>query len=171
MHWIHVCAICMLMLWGCDMNKMSTQTESSGVHHQMITVDTSVISIIRYDTSRHEMFIAGKPVRLIAEDFSKVDELIQNCVESYNTQIMSSIESPEDTAALLIHLEKCKRQYLPVLNSEGEKVVWVNCFCDSWDIDWKREILVVLDGGKCYFNLKVNLDRDSCFDMLVNGEA
>jgi len=171
MYWIKAYAIFILMLCGCDLMEKSTSTESAEGNDPVMTGDTSMISIIEYDTSRHERFIAGKPARLTIEDLNEVDELIQNCLESYHTQMLSSIESLEDTAVWLIQLGEYKRQYLPVLNHKGEKVVWVNCFCNSWNIDWKREILEVLDGGKCYFNLKVNLDQDICYEMMVNGEA
>jgi hypothetical protein len=64
-----------------------------------------------------------------------------------------------------------KRQYVSIINSIGEKEVWINCFCDSFYKDWKKQILHVDDGGNCFFNLKVNLSTKKCYDIFVNGYA
>jgi len=58
-----------------------------------------------------------------------------------------------------IHLTDYKRQYIPSLNDTGQRVVWINCFCEAHGEDWKKNIvgLDVMDGGNCFFNLKINL--------------
>jgi hypothetical protein len=59
-----------------------------------------------------------------------------------------------------------------VTNKKGEKEVWVNCFCDTWNSNrWKTEILFVEDGGNCYFNFRINLATKKYHDLGVNGEA
>jgi len=71
----------------------------------------------------------------------------------------------------VIDLKKYKRQYIAVINSKGEKEVWVNCFCDTWKKNWRKELIFVLDGGNCYFNLKINLTKGEYYDLMVNGDA
>ena len=66
---------------------------------------------------------------------------------------------------------KYKFQYVAAINNNCEKEVWVNGFCKTWDTDWKKEILLVHDGGNCYFNLKFNLSTKECFEVAVNGYA
>ena len=61
-----------------------------------------------------------------------------------------------------------KVQLVPYLNGKNQKCVWVNCFCDEIEY-WKKDIVLVDDGGTCYFNLKINLDKGKYFDFAVNG--
>jgi len=62
-------------------------------------------------------------------------------------------------------------QLVPVLNSIGQKEVWVNCLCSGTDDNWKKGITVVDDGGNCFFNLKINLTLKISYDFFVNGYA
>ena len=71
-----------------------------------------------------------------------------------------------------LELKGKKRQYVAVINEKGEKEVWVNFFCDDWGNDnWESDILIVHDGGNCYFNLKVNLTNKSYSELGINGYA
>jgi hypothetical protein len=49
--------------------------------------------------------------------------------------------------------------------------VWINCFCNYEELDWKKSMVFVKYGGKCYFNLRVNLSRGTYYDLMVNGSA
>ena len=60
---------------------------------------------------------------------------------------------------------------MAIFNHKGEKEVWINGFCNTWDKNWKTEIILVHDGGNCYFNLKINLTSGECFEISVNGYA
>lgn len=61
------------------------------------------------------------------------------------------------------------RQYVGVINNEGEKEVWINVFCnDMKDEEWKKGIISVADGGDCAFNLKVNLNKKTYYDLIIN---
>lgn len=65
-----------------------------------------------------------------------------------------------------------RKQLIAVTNKTGEKEVWVNCFCNTWDNDrWKTEMMLVADGGNCYFNFKINLTTKKYYDLGVNGEV
>lgn len=63
-------------------------------------------------------------------------------------------------------------QYFGFIDEGGNKNIWANYICRSnTGTDWQNDLTLVLDGGNCYFNLKVNLDTGKVFDFLVNGEA
>ena len=64
-----------------------------------------------------------------------------------------------------------KKQLVAVINSKGEKEVWVNCFCDSPIYDWHTKIYWVDDGASCYFNFKINLNTKKHFEFVVNSAA
>ncbi|EPR65693.1 hypothetical protein ADICYQ_5328 [Cyclobacterium qasimii M12-11B] len=55
------------------------------------------------------------------------------------------------------------------MNSNGDKIVWVNFFCDHGGLDWTNVIIGADDGGNCYAHITVNLTNGSCNDILVNG--
>ena len=54
----------------------------------------------------------------------------------------------------------------------GKKFVFVNAFCIN-DKRWKlnKQMVFVLDGGTCFFNLKYYPEKNQFFGLLINGEA
>lgn len=69
-----------------------------------------------------------------------------------------------------------KMQFVCAVNSKGEKMLWVNAFCKSPNNDiytnWKENLVEVDDGGKCYWNLRLNLDkRGEHYVLRVNGHS
>jgi predicted choloylglycine hydrolase len=69
----------------------------------------------------------------------------------------------------LIH-SRYKRQYFPYISKDGSKHVKVVCFCET-NFNWKKNIVDVLDGGDCYFNVIINLDLKTYSDLDINGVA
>lgn len=63
-----------------------------------------------------------------------------------------------------------KRQYLGIVEA-GEKIIYANFFCSSFDENWHEQLVIILDGGDCYFQLKYNPATDEFFGFSVNGEA
>jgi len=66
------------------------------------------------------------------------------------------------------------RQFVGAINSKGEKIIWVNCFCKTEESsfkDWKKNIVYVKDGGNCFFNLKTNISANTLTDFFVNGNG
>lgn len=104
-------------------------------------------------------------------DINKAEKIIKEQLVCLNKQRVNQVDG-----CPTIHkkLKKYVRQYIGVVNSEGEKVIWVNFI-------WKdktenlpqldQEIGVVLDGCSYYWNLKVNLDSKEAYDLQVNGVA
>ena len=76
------------------------------------------------------------------------------------------------------------RQYVFYKNSQGDLMVYINAFCEIFQLpvdssgiwirkpyDWKKNLLIVQDGGDCYWTIKINLTKKMYFDFYVNGEA
>ena len=54
----------------------------------------------------------------------------------------------------------------------NQRIVIINAFCYLDDsIDLHQELVVVLDGGNCYFTVKFDPTTNVFFDLFVNGEA
>ncbi len=66
-------------------------------------------------------------------------------------------------------------QFFGYINENNEKIVWSNFFCSSFynnsSVNYLEELISVDDGGNCYFNVKVNLEKEEIFDLIINGEA
>jgi len=67
-------------------------------------------------------------------------------------------------------LSEYQRQYIGLV-IDGEQVIYANYFCRSFDENWKKDFVLVLDGGACYFQFKYNPQSGEFFDLQVNGEA
>lgn len=66
-------------------------------------------------------------------------------------------------------------QFMGAVNSNGEKILWINAFCkqqkDSFK-KWKYELVIVKDGGNCFYNITFNLDKPGePYKLIVNGNA
>lgn len=153
-----------LLLAECKTESRKARTNDGSVS---LKYDSTRITII----SSHKKFsypfdsLDYKPVSLIQEDIEQLDSLLISCVAGYN----SSLDEGHDDYRIDLATNEYKRQIVAVVNSKGEKEVWVNCFCSDSDKSWRTEILLVDDGGPCYFNFKANLATGIVYDLSVNG--
>lgn len=63
------------------------------------------------------------------------------------------------------------RQYVGFINSAGEKVIWVNYFPAQSSIADRiaTAVIDVEDGGRSYWNIKVNMPRKKVFELMINS--
>ena len=74
----------------------------------------------------------------------------------------------------LIFFDKYYRQCEASINERGEKIIVFNCLCNIDDLskkDWSKKKIIVADGGSCYFQIAVNLDKKIVFGFMINGSA
>lgn len=122
------------------------------------------------DTLKHKPFIFivnSEQQNLSVLEFKKTNLLINNAVDQYNNKAKKK--------SYKIDLRYYFRQYAVKFNEKGEKIVEVNFLCriDNKDLDHsiKNKLIAIYDGGKCYFNLKINLSTNSFYEFYVNGVA
>jgi len=142
------------------------------VKHQS-TIDTSRYAILKFKKDGYPNFDKNAEGTIVsADELEKIDALINRAVVNYNKKTTGLEEKIRNAASYY-------KQVIAVVNSKGEKEVWVNCFCDEGSkssmkkliVSWKKDILLVSDGGSCYFNLKINLTKNTVYNFMVNGEA
>ncbi|MFZ4402399.1 MAG: hypothetical protein ACOYO1_20400 [Bacteroidales bacterium] len=65
------------------------------------------------------------------------------------------------------------RQYAGYINTKGEKIIIINACCSEFKqhVNLEKNWLLVMDGGSCFFKIKVNIQNKRCHDFSVNGEA
>lgn len=110
---------------------------------------------------------SARPTSLNKSECFLTQTILAQCVNAMN-------DSTQNLKIYRIHyldLTRYKQQYVPYINSNGDKIVWVNCLCDYNDPDWKKGVIIVRDGGSCYFHVEINLTKKSYGLLYVNGNA
>lgn len=65
-----------------------------------------------------------------------------------------------------------KTQYFGYIDNNNQKIIWANCFCNSYNAaNWKTELVFVCDWGSCFFDIKINLEKKEIFDLFINSES
>jgi len=174
---ILITIMCTLTLCNCGHRK----TDNCNVRTSQVEncVDTNLFVILPYDTSLYWICKDCKQAELTLQDFDDIENLLNKCIDEFNpgqetrfNEIKSKYpEQNFDIKNFTIDLKRYKRQYIAMINGKGEKEVWINCICDIYTKDWRNGLIIVLDGGNCFFNLKINLTAKKYFELSVNGEA
>jgi hypothetical protein len=166
-----------ITLFSCGQNNNSKKTDNNIKSKEdtntdslakQIFYDTSVIAILPIDTNYHWLFKNVTSVKLTNKDLEIVDVILTSSIKLHNYKQDTTKEFNE-----YIDLKKYKRQYVPFVNSKGEKKVYINCFCTSdWSFDnWKKSLVQVDDGGSCFFQVTINLTTAECEKLFTNGYA
>ncbi len=157
----------------------SSNAESHLKNDEALTIDSSMIAIIPYQSNQDWLFKNAVASSINTSEIKEIDSILVSSINKYNAyqkKEMERIVKTQQKIKMSLHdyiidIKNYKRQYVVVINKIGEKEVWINCFCDKAKENWKSEIVSVRDGGKCYFNLKVNLSTKQYFEFYVNGES
>ncbi|MCQ9639664.1 hypothetical protein MP478_09685 [Chryseobacterium sp. WG14] len=128
------------------------------------------IPSIALDTLKEQNYIAifddatEKKADLTQSELKIIDKNVIKAVNEYNDKI--------ENKKYRLNLRNYFRQYYVSTDSNGEKIVRVFCFCEHMDNnDWRTEKLIVHDGGKCYFNVVINITKQYHHDLKTHGIA
>lgn len=130
------------------------------------TGDSLKYSIISDKSSCSVFFKKPKPTTLDAVEIEEVLKILGEAIVSHNNNEMVKAVAVE--MLQIIDMDKYCMQFMPVMDKK-EKVVAVNCFCDSHGVNWHKSLVFAKDGGICFFQLKINLNKKSFFDFFING--
>ncbi|HWY34363.1 MAG TPA: hypothetical protein VNX68_06930 [Nitrosopumilaceae archaeon] len=125
--------------------------------------DTLQYAVIKYKGGRYPNFDSAVPSDLSSIEIDTVFSLLKRAIVVHNRTIHNKFYVVRD-------LEEYKFQFVPIVNVKGEKIVWINAFCGTFGANnWKKDIVLVMDGGNCYFQAKINLTTKSVFEIGTNG--
>ena len=172
-HLSHMTKIFVLLILigavSCGQNKPSTKAFDTTVKEKLV-FDTSKIALLPIDTSDRWLFKDANPVNLTNKDLKAVDKVLNDCINAHNSKQDTTKKFSE-----YINLENYKRQYVPFIDSKGEKKVYVNCFClpdTQGEFDyWRQSLVQVMDGGSCFFQVTINLTNNTYEQLYTNGYA
>jgi len=160
--------ICLLCLGIFKVPGHKTATNTWTIINSHAFIDTSKYAVIKFYNEQPYMFDKNShPTKLTDSDISQIEKLLDKKVAELNKKVKSKGVIKSD---YIKNPSRFYKQFVAVINSKGEKEVWVNCFCSvENEPNWKTAIVGVLDGGSCYFNFKVNLTTNTLYDLTING--
>ncbi|WP_400076953.1 hypothetical protein [Winogradskyella sp. R77965] len=144
-------------------NKAEKIVKEQNISNQNRAKDFVVIEI---DSTNSFMFKGLKPAKLNKDEIESIHNIVEACVNAYNDERNYSKDDSE-----YLSLINYSRQYIAYYNKKGEKEVWANFYSGNLDGVDRKQILIVEDGGNSYFQLNINLDKNKCEDLSVNGVA
>ncbi len=151
-----------LILVACGNRQSSPAKSSTPITIQM---DTSVYAVIPYTEKDRWLFQDAHPVQLTGEDITGIESLLKQATDERNKTREEKFRTQP--------LGRYRRQLVPVMNSKGEKEVFVNCFCrndnSSFGREWRTRLLLIDGGGTCFFSIKINLSQKKAYELMVNG--
>ena len=132
-----------------------------GSCHAKSNIDTSQYTVIKYGSFR--TYDGAKPTTLSQNEISEIEFLLKEAIQKYNADSLHKSK--------IMGLDKYKLQFVPRINNKGEKEVWVNSFCETGGHNWKKELILVEDGGNCYFDLDINLTTKQYYGLGIGAYA
>lgn len=133
-------------------------------------------TVIEYNDQEWSAILGeAEPTDLTVEEIENIEriigELVQRTIKLHNNELekhYAGLPKEKQNEKKFEYF----RQYVAGINGKGEKIVWINFFCGPpKNENWKNEIILVADGGNCYFNIKVNLTERKYYEYMVNGIA
>ena len=106
-----------------------------------------------------------KPFTPTADDIQAAEDILLAC---YNKEVTGTVNPFFGRK-----LEDYYRQFVGGEKENGERIIYINCFCyviDEYFKKWKTQLIMVDDGGNCFFNVKVSLDKKEYYELMVNGK-
>jgi len=159
-----------LLIFSCSCEQSASSKEESSTNNKIETpfhFDTTKNAILNYDSIHHRFNDSVKSATLSGDEIMCIDSLFFLAVTEHNA-------SHGKGSQWNIDLKKNNyyRQLVASINKEGEKSVYVICFCGFLvSDDWRKYVVGIRDGGSCVFYLKINLTRKKHDMVTTNGIA
>ena len=148
------------------------------------SMDRNRVAILKYNPALDAELKDYSPITLNPNSFTIIDSLLLKCINKYNPIGLKDWEdfirrNPDanisEKGFVIDPKRKYLRQYIPLINNQNDTIVWVNFFCEKGYskedfelLNWKQNVVYVMDGGSCYFNLKINLTKRIYYELEVN---
>lgn len=92
-------------------------------------------------------------------------------IEANLPQIAELSNKDQDASRHVDDPNQYFRQYLAVV-ANGKKIIFVNALCKvEAGEDWRKHLIIVTDGGKCFWNALYDPATQTFSNLLVNGRA
>jgi hypothetical protein len=143
-------------------------------------IDTNRYVSFQYNPDKYYdlTFQDVKPATLTQDEINTIFNISEKSIGEYMSQpehIQKYKEQGVKEEVYTIPFSDYRFQLVPVINEQGEKVVWVNAICNysvedmaKSGTDWRADVISTSGGGPCYFNLYINLTTMKVDSLVVN---
>ena len=168
--------IFLILISSCNENKKTDKTINGQKTQAEFKLAKSDYTILTYRHEWHWIFKNAKTAELSESELNDIEQILRIAVKENNDSRRIALKNNSNKEMLEsryeLKIDGFKRQYIPIINSEGQKEVWINLFCNDFGMEhWKNELFEVEDGGNCHYNLKINLETKKYYDLSINGYA
>jgi hypothetical protein len=147
----------------CSENNEIDKIDVVKVKYELDTNRIAIFDSIQISNLPFKHIAKGSNENLDDADLFMIEKILKECIEDYNNS---------EKLAKDINLDEYDMQLIPYLNQDGDKVVYVNCYCDPQGRANPNDgFVTVFDGGNCFFRLRINLDKQSYYKFSTNGHA
>lgn len=141
-------------------------------------VDTSDIIILNPDRKYIARFGQFEPVTISLEEINEIERLIQIYIHNFNRAQQQEFEEKNNALPdrytlrkfYTINLSQYRKQFIPLLNKQRQKEVWVNAFTGVVNKSWRDRIKIGHDGTRCFFQMKINIADGKICDFKMNDQ-
>jgi len=112
-------------------------------------------------------------------DLAAIENRMLHAIDSFNLEGRKRMDKIQREVGRSVKINKnhfvidtsrYKFQIVSALSDKNQREVWVNAFCDDNTSSWRTELMVVKDGGVCYFKFAINLTTMQTLYFDVNGD-
>ncbi len=169
----------LILISSCDQKSKMPANKIADKTKEEFKLEKADYAILKYSSEYHWIFKDAQPTELTQAELITTEKILKDAIEKNNEVQKKNLkkhneEHPEyqlTETGYELDLPQFQRQYLPVINKNGEKIIWLNFFCSHKAPVSDKNIVMVLDGGNCYFNIKINLTDKTYFELRINGYA
>jgi len=171
--------IFLILISSCKEKSKTEKKEIAKKPKNQFELDKSNYAILNIEPKNDWIFKNAKLSKLSQSELIEVEKILKKAVKENNENQKQNLKVhnkkyPKNKwteTGYELDLNKFQRQYWPVINENGEKVIWINFFCSDNEPISKDNIEMVDDGGNCYFNIKINLTNETYSELSINGYA
>lgn len=169
----------LILISSCKEKTKTKQNDILTKSEAKFELDKTDYSILTIEPKSDWIFKKGSLSDLSQSELIEAEKILIQAVKQNNELQKQNLKIhnekyPENKwteTGYELELNKLKRQYWPIINKKGEKVVWINFFCSDNEPIPTDNIVIVMDGGNCYFNIKINLTNKTYSELRINGYA
>lgn len=105
---------------------------------------------------------------------TKDDIILAESILFDNIKNINKEKNSQSKNCPVIHKNLCKynRQYFGQINKNGAKVIFINMIHKNKTPSyWSKEMVIVMDGCSYYWNVKINIENKTVYDLEINTQS
>ena len=174
-----ILAVAFMTFLGCKTKDTESSTDKPSKAEYRVN-ETSRFTVIS-NTSETKAVTRG--IKQLWEPTEEQIHKIENIIKS----AVSKDPSVGNRHLKSDSIDSIYKQYVCYVSSTGDSLVYVNASCIEREVfltdsatnklevkkfDWRNKLFGrVLDGGDCFWNMRINFSQKSILELNVNGEA